>query len=73
MLESATPNTELRAKPHLAKNAPHSRSVNLLLPPKHRFETIPEIAQLYPEQLAAGYRAYRVVFALEAANAAKGN
>ncbi len=25
-----------------------------------------EIAQLYPEQLAAGYRAYRIVFALEA-------
>ena len=24
-----------------------------------------EIARLYPEQLAAGYRAYRVVFALE--------
>ena len=24
-----------------------------------------EIAQLYPEQLAAGYRAYRIVFALE--------
>ena len=25
-----------------------------------------EIAQLYPKQLAAGYRAYRIVFALEA-------
>ncbi len=24
-----------------------------------------ELARLYPEQLAAGYRAYRVVFALE--------
>ena len=25
-----------------------------------------EIAQLYPQQLAAGYRAYRIVFTLEA-------
>jgi hypothetical protein len=25
-----------------------------------------EIAQLYPRQLAEGYRAYRIVFALEA-------
>lgn len=34
------------------------------------FETVDElrteITQLYPEQLAAGYRAYRIVFQLEA-------
>ena len=31
-----------------------------------------EIAQLYPQQLAAGYRAYRIAFALEEENWAKG-
>ncbi len=32
-----------------------------------------EIAKLYPEQLAAGYRAYRIVFAKEAEDAGEEN
>ena len=44
VLESAAPNTELWAKPHLAWNTPHSKSVNLLSPPKIPVETIPLLA-----------------------------
>jgi len=41
VLENAVLNTELWAKPSLAQNTLHAKSVNLLSPPKRRFETIP--------------------------------
>jgi hypothetical protein len=41
VLKNVAPNTESRVKPHLAQNPPDSKSVNPLLPPKHRFGTMP--------------------------------